>query len=542
MKLNSKTMYPDKTNPSFAWRSGWSAGVILISMISCIAGNTKSSKPNFIILISDDQRWDQVSYPGNQIIPELKSPNLDKLASQGVYFTNAFVTTPICAVSRASIMTGRYASSHQMNHFNTPLSEEALLHSYPALLKKAGYRTGILGKWGMGMAGTEKIFDMCNAWADQGAYFLDSDSGKIHNSEWLAIKAREFFNSGKPDQPFCLTICFKAPHHPYQPDVRDSSLFENAYIPERMSDTPEAYAGMSAHVMEKSLNRWCYFDERKDEKTKSAFEKNFLRCVVGLDRSVGKIMEAIHELNLDENTVVIFLSDNGYLWGEHGLGGKWLLYEESIRIPMIIRWPGMPEKYRGKLLKQLVLNIDVAPTLLELAGIKPPQIMDGKSLVPVIKHPESEFRKDFFMEHVGIIQVENPIPDSYGIRTKDWKYIRYINVEPETEELYNLRKDPLEMINLIDDKNYTGVKDDLDKKLKHYLSSVKTPNIDDFSSKAIIFRNAVSVCPVCTPYRASLMTGRYPTSTGMFLNDLYLPEKELCMAEIYKSAGYKTAY
>ena len=456
--------------------TGWpsySAGFILLSVFNSVAANPKPVRPNFLVLISDDQRWDQVSYPGNQIIPELKTPNLDKLASQGVCFTNAFVTTPICAVSRASIMTGRYAASHGMNHFNTPVKEAVLSETYPALLKKSGYRTGILGKWGMGMAGTEKIFDVCNAWAEQGVYFLDSDTGKIHNSEWLAIKAREFLGTCMADQPFCLTVCYKAPHHPYQPDVRDSSLFKDVYFTKRKTDTPEAYKSMSAQVMEKSLNRWCYFDERKDEKTKDAFEKNFLRCVAGLDRSIGKLTDALHELNLDKNTVVIFLSDNGYLWGEHGLGGKWILYEESIRIPMIIKWPGMPEKYRGKLLGQLVLNIDIAPTILEMAGIKVPGRMNGKSLLPLINHPDLEIRNDFFMEHVGIVKADYPIPDSYGIRSKDWKYIRYINTESEVEELYHLRNDPLEMKNLIDDRGFIDIKNNMRERCNNYISSLK---------------------------------------------------------------------
>jgi alpha-L-rhamnosidase len=229
---------------------------------------------------------------------------------------------------------------------------------------------------------------------------------------------------------------------------------------------------MSAAVMEGSLNRWCYFDERKDEKTKNTFEKNFLRCVAGLDRSVGKLMDALHDLNLDENTVVIFLSDNGYIWGEHGLGGKWILYEESIRIPMIIKWPGMPERYKGKLLQQLALNIDIAPTILDMAGIKVPEVMNGKSLLPIINNPESDFRKDFFMEHDGIVKAEYPIPDSYGIRTKDWKYIRYVNIEPEVEEMYNLSTDPMEMKNLIYDKQFMNIKNGLMKRYNYYRNTI----------------------------------------------------------------------
>ena len=182
----------------------------------------------------------------------------------------------------------------------------------------------------------QAVFDVFNAWADQGKYFHQTDSGKIHNSVWLAAKTRDFLKSNPKDQPFCLTVCYKSPHHPYQPDERDKDLFENVTIPKRISDTPEAYEAMDTSIMAKSLNRWCYFDERRDEATKNDFEKNFLRCVVSLDGSVGEIMQTLQDLKLDKNTYVLYISDNGYLWGEHGLGGKWLLYEESIEVPLII--------------------------------------------------------------------------------------------------------------------------------------------------------------------------------------------------------------
>jgi arylsulfatase A-like enzyme len=225
---------------------------------------------------------------------------------------------------------------------------------------------------------------------------------------------------------------------------------------------------MAPHVMEKSLNRWCYFDERKDEETKENFEKNFLRCVMSLDRSVGEVMKSLEEFSLDKNTVVIFLSDNGYLWGEHGLGGKWILYEESIRVPVIVKWPGMTEKNKGMLLDQLVLNIDIAPTILDMAGLEVPKVMNGKSMLPLLQNPESDFREDFFMEHDSVVNAENPIPDSYGIRTKEWKYIRYVNPKPEVEEMYNLMTDPLEMKNLIDNENFIQVKNELRKRFDDY--------------------------------------------------------------------------
>lgn len=449
--------------------------IVIISLISCrrVAKNQKSKRPNFLILISDDQRWDQLSYADNPIIPELKTPHIDQLAREGVYFRNAFVPTPISAVSRASIMTGKYASSHGMNHFNTPIAPEVLEKSYPALMHDNGYRTGILGKWGMGVEGTENIFDVFNAWYHQGAYFHKTDSGRIHNSEWLAARASEFFESCTQEQPFCLTVCFKSPHHPYQPDERDKDLFDDVQIPKRETDTPDDYMVMSPHVMEKSLNRWCYFDERKDEATKNKFEKDFLRCVKSLDRSVGEIMKALEDMDLDKNTVVIYLSDHGYLWGEHGLGGKWLLYEESIRIPIILQGPDIPDKKQGIKLDKIALNIDVAPTILDMAGIPIPEDMDGISLNSLLNAKQAPSRKDFFMEHVDIIDVENPIPDSRGVRSDEWKYIRYINVEPEVEELYNIRIDPLESNNLVYDENYIEIKDQLIERYNYYLNSLK---------------------------------------------------------------------
>jgi len=447
--------------------------VVTISLNCCRNTTEEQKRPNFVVLISDDQRWDQLSCADNPLIPELQTPGMDRLARHGVYFRNAFVTTPICAVSRASIMTGRYASTHGMNHFKSSLHADVISKSYPALLHDNGYKTGVLGKWGMGIDGTEDIFDLFNAWANQGTYFHDTDSGKIHNAEWLAIKAREFLESCTPDKPFCLTVCYKSPHHPYQPDERDKDLFDEVHIPKRETDTPEGYQAMAPHVMEKSLNRWCYFDERKDEATKKRFEKDFLRCVKSLDRSVGKIMQALQDLNLDKNTVIIYLSDHGYLWGEHGLGGKWLLYEESIRIPLIIHGPGIPDTMQGMKLDNLALNIDIAPTILDIACIPVPDEMDGISLYPHLIGHQAPSRSDFFMEHVGVVDAENPIPDSRGVRSEEWKYIRYVNAEPEVEEMYHIRVDPLESHNLANDTNYIEIKDQLQKRYNYYLGSLQ---------------------------------------------------------------------
>jgi arylsulfatase A-like enzyme len=177
--------------------------------------------------------------------------------------------------------------------------------------------------------------------------------------------------------------------------------------------------------------------------------------------------------------VVIFLSDHGYLWGEHGLGGKWLLYEESIRTPLIFCGPGIPDNMQGAKLSQLALNIDVAPTILDMAGIPVPAEMDGISLLPHLSGHQAPSRPDFFMEHVGIVDAENPIPDSRGVRSGEWKYIRYVNVEPEVEEMYHLKNDPFESENLAYDANYLEVKDQLLERYNYYLGSLQESKIID---------------------------------------------------------------
>lgn len=443
-----------------------------LGLASIPAGGQPKGRPNFVVLVSDDQRWDQLSSAENPLIPELRTPHMDRIAREGVSFRNAFITTPICAVSRASIMTGRYVSTHGMNHFKTPVAPDVLAKSYPALLKAHGYTTGVLGKWGMGVEGTQEVFDVFNAWMEQGGYFHDTEQGPIHNSEWLARETHKFLETRPKDKPFCLTVCFKAPHHPYQPDERDRELFEQVVIPRRATDTPAAYAAIKSEMMEKSLNRWCYFDERKDQATREMFEKNFLRCVVSLDRAVGMILKSLEELDLEKDTVVVFLSDNGYLWGEHGLGGKWLLYEESIRVPILFRIPGLDSIAVGSRIEGMALNIDIAPTILDIAGIPVPDEMDGKSVYPLIQGREKSVRDDFFMEHVGVIKVRHPIPDSMGVRTRDWKYIRYVNVEPEIEELYHIGDDPFETRNLIDDPKHREIRDRLRKRYEEYVKTL----------------------------------------------------------------------
>jgi arylsulfatase A-like enzyme len=403
------------------------------------------TRPNFLILLTDDQRWDCLGCMGH---PLLKTPNLDRLAAEGVLFNNSFVTTSICCISRASLMTGRYARNHRVGDFSTPLPAEVLAESLPALLRKAGYRTGCYGKWGIGGPPPKDVFDEWDAWGGQGAFFHNVDGVKVHNSEYLTRRAEAFLRSGQPGQPFCLAVLYKSPHEPYQPDPRDAGLFVDAIVPVPKTYTAKHFEAMPAFIRTSEGRTRALRDHPTPERYQE-FVKNYLRCIAGVDRSVGRLVKLLDELKLTENTVIVFSSDNGFFLGEHGLSHKWLMHEESIRVPLIIRDPRLPAALRGQRLDPLVLNIDVAPTLLEYAGVAVPKGMDGRSLKPLLTGQPVAWRTDFFYEHH--YHHGGRIPRTEGVRTTEWKYITYYDVEPAFEELYDLRRDPHEEHNLAAD-------------------------------------------------------------------------------------------
>lgn len=385
-------------------------------------------RPSFVLMVADDQRWDTVGHP------VLKTPNLDRLASEGVLFRNAFVTTSICAISRASIMSGRLARNHRVGDFGTALPADVV--PFPALLKKAGWRTGCFGKWGIGGKPPEGVFDVWDAWGGQGPYFHD----KVHNSEWLAQKADDFIKSTPRGQPFCLVILFKSPHDPYQPDPRDAELFKDVDFPAPASDfakLPEFLRTSEARIRHDKWVGKAGFAE---------FVRNYLRCVAGVDRAVGKIAASLDAAGVDDETLVAYTSDNGFLLGEHGLIEKWQMWEESIRVPMIIKAPWTSPSMRGKRLDAMALNIDLAPTIIDWSGEAVPGEFDGRSLRRLLVGRASSWRTEFLYEHH--FHYGGKIPRTEGLRTERWKYVTYFDVNPPFEQLFDLKEDPKELRNL----------------------------------------------------------------------------------------------
>jgi len=417
--------------------------VMLLATLQACAGAASrepARRPSVILLLTDDQRWDCLGCAGH---PILRTPNIDRLAAEGVNFRNAFVTTSICAISRASIVSGRYCRTHKVGDFNTPLPPAVLAESFPALLKRAGYRTGCFGKWGIGPPVPRDIFDVWDAWSGQGEYFLTHGGERVHNSEYLARRAEQFVRTTPADRPFCLLVLYKSPHDPYgQPDPRDAGLFKDQAVPVPRTATAAHFDKLPKFIQSsEGRTRALKFYPTPDRLPDHI--KDYYRLIAGVDRSVGKVLDVLDALGRAQDTVVVYSSDNGFFLGERGLSHKWLMHEESIRVPLLVRYPAAVPPRR---VDDLALNIDIAPTVLELAGLPVPAGMDGHSLCPLLEGRASAWRQDFFYEHH--FHFGGKIPRTEGVRTADWKYITYLDVEPPYEEIYDLKADPFEERNL----------------------------------------------------------------------------------------------
>lgn len=447
-------------------------------------------RPNILFLLTDNQGWNIIGCAGNPII---QTPNMDKLADGGVRFSNAFVTAPICAASRASILTGLYRRKHEFTFLMPPFRTQFTDISYPTLLRATGYRTGFIGKFGIESNGKllveneevtlKKMFDHFDNFEHWGlfegspnGYFVEQPDGtKRHLTDITGEKAINFLKECKPDQPFCLSISFNAPHcqdnDPRQyiwPESVDH-LYHDATIPEPVNSDP-AFFEAQPEFLKKSENRerwYLRFD------TPEKFQRNMkgvYRMVSGVDMVIGKILEEIEGLGMAKNTIIIFMSDNGMFFGERGFTDCWLLHEESIRVPLIVFDPRADKKLQGVTSEQMALNVDIAPTILELGGLEVPQEVQGRSLVPLLSGGKSEWRTDFLCEHL----FEHPkIPKSEGVRTENWKYIRYFEQQPAYEELYDLENDPHEARNLVGDPWYFKELDQLRKRCDELLQGAK---------------------------------------------------------------------
>ena len=437
---------------------------LLLAFIAAVA-SAAETRPNIIVIVADDLRLDALGFTGNRIV---QTPNLDTLARSGTRFRNHFVTTSICNVSRATMFTGQYLRRHHVYEFDTPFTPEQWSHCYPKLLRDAGYRTGFIGKFGVGdsnfIASMAKQFDYWRGLPGQaGLFFQNNDPSARHKTARFGDEALDFIRSNDARRPFCLSLSFNAPHardrqpREFWPDPRDEALYAHVQIPVSPKATDEWFGKLpSVAKTSEGRRRWAWrFDT--PEKFQNIV-KDYYRLITGIDREVGRIVESLNERGLRDNTVIVFTSDNGFFLGERGMADKWLMYEESIRVPMLIF---DPREHKSRTTDALTLNIDLAPTILGLAAVGIPKEMQGQSLVPFVQGRRvSNWRRDFFYEHHTMTKI---IPEVEGTRTERWKYVRWVTTSPLFEELFDLKTDPEELHNLASEprhrKQLTALRD-----------------------------------------------------------------------------------
>jgi len=453
------------------------------TVVPVIAQSSSLKRPNIIFILTDDQRADALGYAGNKII---QTPEMDRFAREGVYFKNAFVTSPISAASRASILTGLYERTHGYTFGQGSLKKQYMDISYPVILKKNGYYTGLFGKLGVDYKDAESLFDKADIYdrnekyKDRRGYFYKKIGNEIvHLTRFTSYEGQEFIRNAPKDKPFFLALCFSAPHaHDPAPEQyfwqdKSNTRYADITIPPPVMADDKYFNALPGEVREGyNRTRW-YWRFDTPEKYQHSM-KGYYRMISEIDDEIGEIRKLLEEQGIADNTVIIFMSDNGYFTGERQLAGKWLMYDISLKVPLIIYDPRV-KKHQD--VSDMVLNIDVPKTILDLAGVPAPEPYQGLSLVPYINQKKPEkVREAILFEHLWNLP---QIPSSEGIRTEEWKYFRYRFINAP-EELYNLKNDPMEKINLAQDPEYKDVLDRLrnecNAQIKKYIAAKLCPD------------------------------------------------------------------
>jgi N-acetylglucosamine-6-sulfatase len=426
-------------------------------------GLQRPPQPNFVFVLMDDLRWDELRCMGN---PIADTPNIDRLAREGAVFRNAFVTTPLCSPSRASFLTGLYAHAHGIRDNRARDAESHKLVTFPRMLHDAGYETGFVGKFHMGNDDSPRPgFDYWVSFKGQGTYHNPdlNENGKIipthgYTTDILSQLAVNFIER-RHTRPFFLWLAHKAVHPElvqrddgsiddpnggkFIPANGHKSLYAGAQVPRRPSAgvAPKDKPALARKVG--ALPPLGPSTGTDDETI-----RNRLRMLKAVDEGMGELLQALERTGELDRTVVIFTSDEGYFFGEHGLSiERRLCYEESARIPMLVRYPSMARA--GCQVDGFALGIDIAPTVLEIAGVVPAYTMQGRSLVPLLRGDASDWRRSFLIEYFSDTTMQRMSHMGYQtLRTRRWKYIHYTELKG-MDELYDLEKDPYELHNAI---------------------------------------------------------------------------------------------
>lgn len=587
------------------------------------------ARPNIIFILADDLTFDGVGAYGRS---DVKTPNIDHLAGRGIRFTRYYNTTAICMASRATIMTGKFEFSTGCNFDRDDLSLDNWHNSYPSLLKKNGYITGFAGKLGFrvdeskdrkSIDSVKSSFDWWCGWPGQGKYEMSANreaeeyhklygNKKEHTTYALGLMGKAFIEKyADSKKPFCLSISFKAPHTPYHTDKRYDGVYQDHDF-----ETPGNYGG-AIQLPEQAIAGRPFIKGKSWMKDFQGSMQKYHQMVYGLDVAVGMILNELKSQGLDQNTVIIFTSDNGHFNGTKGLGGKLYPYEEGALAPLLYYDPRVADKKNGEL-TALSANTDIAPTILDIAEIAPPEDIQGKSLLPLIEGTQESIHESILLVNAWGARAAQ----SLAVVNENWKYIHWFygtdGFEPE-EELYNMQSDRLELKDLSEDTRMQSEKEKMrttydwwmeywkdhclpgsdyeyypelakrgadftDIKRSHVLKMgtaltennrktgdedrpnilfimsddhspnaigaynshlkdfVLTPSIDRLAKEGVTFTNAVCTNALCTPSRASILTGKYSHKSGVYtlreeLNTAQIPT----LPKLLNQNGYQTA-
>ncbi len=441
-------------------------------------------KPNLLIILTDDQRYDAMGFLGH---PFLETPALDRIAREGVHFKNAVVTTSLCSPSRASILTGLYAHNHRVVDNYNPFSDKLVF--FPKYLQDVGYETAFIGKWHMGgeIDHPQPGFDHWVAFKGQGVYFADPADSKVKgryvpqvsrdglnvNGERVPQKgyitdvltdyATDWLEGRSGNKPWMLYLSHKAVHADFLPANRHAYSYENETFekPVTWFDHPGLFRDVPLWVQNQRNSRhgveFAYYTNLDI----GTYYKRYCETIRAIDDSTGAVLKALEDRGELDNTVILFMADNGFLFGERGLIDKRNAYDASVRIPMLLRYPKSVKG--GQTLTGVVANIDVAPTMLDFAGVEVPEYMDGRSMKQLVSGESDDWRDYLLYEYYWERNYPHT-PTTHAVLGERFKYIRYHGVW-DLDELFDLEKDPEERINLINDPEYAETVERLNQRL-----------------------------------------------------------------------------
>lgn len=447
-----------------------SAILATLGAAASAAQTTRSRPRNIVFILTDDHRYDALGFLKGQAF--LETPFLDSLARDGVHIKNAFVTTALCSPSRASILTGKYAHKHKIVDNNTPIPKGTTF--FPKYLQQAGYSTGFFGKWHMGAEtdAPQPGFDKWVSFRGQGTYLpspngLNIDGKKVPQKGYITDEltdyAVEWIGQRPKDKPFFVYLSHKAVHSEFIPAERHKGKYADAAFvpPATMASSGDMARGRPMWV-QNQRNSWhgVEFPYHSDLDI-ADYYKRYAETLLAVDNSVGRVLDALRKRGELDSTLVIYMGDNGFAFGEHGLIDKRTAYEESMRVPMLAR---CPELFAGgKAAEAVIANIDVMPTCLAVADVAPPEGLDGANFLPLLQGKQTQWRDSLLYEYYWERNFPQT-PTIHALRGDRYKYIRYQGIW-DLDELYDIREDPKESNNLINDPKHAAVVKDMNAKL-----------------------------------------------------------------------------